>query len=73
MVVAEEVIVSTTDKTVDEAQNQHDHSYSIITPVPSLTASQGCPLDELLGEGTDVETDLGSTDEQPIENLQQVF
>ena len=37
-------------------------------------AAQDCLLNELLGEGTegtDVETDLGATDEQPNEDLQR--
>ena len=34
-------------------------------------AAQDCLLNELLGEGTDAETDLGATDEQPNEDLQR--
>ena len=54
-------------------QNEQRSASSIQKPSNAM-AAQDCLLNELLGEGTegtDVETDLGATDEQPNEDLQR--
>ena len=73
MVVAEEIIVSSTDDNADQSSDQQDHCYATTSarPASNAMAAQDCLLNELLGEGTDVETDLGATDEQPNEDLQR--
>lgn len=68
-VVAEEIIVSSTDDNADQASDRQDHCYATTSARPASNAMAA--QDELLGEGTDVETDLGATDEQPNEDFKR--